>query len=76
MVTLRTYPDSIEAGLAKSVLEANGISCSLADENANMNTMAKFAIPVRLLVTEDQVEIAIKILDAPDPQFPENPFER
>jgi hypothetical protein len=64
MATLRTYPDSIKAALAKSVLEANGIDCDLADENANANTAAKFAVPIRLLVAEDQVEDAIKILDA------------
>jgi len=45
MVTLRSYPDLIDASLAKSALEVNGIHCSLADENANTNTMAKFAIP-------------------------------
>jgi hypothetical protein len=76
MVTLRTYPDLIEASLAKSALEVNGIHCSLADENANANTMAKFAIPVRLLVAVEQVEAAIKILDAPDQQPPENLLER
>ena len=66
MVTLRTYPDLLDAGLAKSVLEANGIACSLADENANANTAAQFAIPVRLLVAADQVAEAIRILDATD----------
>jgi hypothetical protein len=48
----------------------------LADENANPNTMAKFAIPIRLLVAEEQVEAAIKILDAPDQQPPEHLLER
>ena len=69
MVTLRAYPDLIKASLAKSALEVNGIHCSLADENANTNTLAKFAIPVRLPVAEEQVEAAIKILDAPDQQL-------
>src|SRR5436305_347953 len=35
MFTLRSYASPIEAGMAKSMLEAHGISCSLADENAN-----------------------------------------
>ena len=75
MVTLRTYPDLIDASLAKSALEVNCIHCILADENVNTNTMAKFAIPVRLLVAEEQVEAASKILDAPDQQSPENLLE-
>jgi type III secretory pathway lipoprotein EscJ len=65
MVTLRTYPDLIDASMAKSELEANGIACTLADENANQNTAAKFDIPVRLLVAEDQIAEALKILDPP-----------
>ena len=76
MVTLRTYPDLIDASLAKSALEVNGIHCSLADENANTNAIAKFSIPVRLLLAEEQVEAAVKILDAPDQQPPENLLKR
>ena len=76
MVTLRSYPDLIDASLAKSALEVNGIHYSLADENANTNAIAKFSIPVRLLVAEEQVEAAVKILDAPDQQPPENLLER
>ena len=36
MVTLRTYWNGVEAGLAKSLLDDHKIFCSLADENANL----------------------------------------
>jgi hypothetical protein len=73
VVTLRTYPDLIEASLAKSALEVNGIPCSLADENANAYSAAKIAIPIRLLVADDQIEEANRILDAIDKKPPGAP---
>ncbi|PYK60097.1 MAG: hypothetical protein DME43_06555 [Verrucomicrobia bacterium] len=63
MITLRTYASPIEAGMAKSMLEAHQISCALADENANAYGGAPFAMPVRLLVNEDQVDAAKEILE-------------
>lgn len=63
MITLRTYPSFTEAGLAKAHLDAAGIDCELADENANSNTIAQFAIPVRLMVADDRVEEARNVLD-------------
>jgi tetratricopeptide (TPR) repeat protein len=63
MITLRSYPNPIEAGMAKSMLEAHNISCTLADENANVYGGAPFAMPVRLLVSEDQVDEARRILE-------------
>ena len=62
MITLRSYANPIEAGMAKSMLEAHDISCTLADENANVYGGAPFAMPVRLLVSEDQVDEAKKVL--------------
>jgi hypothetical protein len=41
-------------------LEANGILCSLEDENAHLYLAA--AVPIRLLVAEDQLEEARRIL--------------
>ena len=63
MFTLRTYTSSVEAGLAKAHLDAAGITSELLDEATNSNTAAQFAVPVRLVVAEDQVEEAKKILD-------------
>jgi hypothetical protein len=63
MITLRTYPSFTEAGLAKAHLDAAGISSELRDENANSNTIAQLAIPIRLMVAEDRVEEARNVLD-------------
>jgi len=62
MVTLRTYTNSIEAGMAKSILDEHNIFCTLADENANIYGGAPFAMPVRLQVREEQADEALRIL--------------
>jgi hypothetical protein len=63
MVTLRTYWNGVEAALAKSLLDDHKIFCRLADENANLYGGGPFAMPIRLLVDEDQAELALRILD-------------
>jgi len=63
MVTLRTYWNGGEAALAKSLLDDHKIFCSLADENANLYGGGPFAMPIRLLVDEDQADLALRILD-------------
>jgi hypothetical protein len=52
------YPAT--AGLAKSALEAANIRCELADENAYLYS---YEASIRLLVAEDQVQEALKVLD-------------
>jgi Putative prokaryotic signal transducing protein len=64
MITLRTYSNPTEAGLAQAHLEAAGIPVELADVYANSNTIAQFAIPVRLLVPEERRREALEILDS------------
>ena len=49
------------AGLAKSALEAARIRCELADENAYLYS---YGVSIRLLVAEDQVQEALKVLDS------------
>src|SRR6266581_6176243 len=63
MVTVRTYWNGVEAAMAKSLLDDHKIFCSLADENVNLYGGAPFAMPIRLLVDEDQAELALRILD-------------
>jgi tetratricopeptide (TPR) repeat protein len=72
MITLRVFDSAAEAAMAKSVLDDHGISCSLADEASHLYGGAPGAIPVRLLVRDDQAEEALRILDAPGPALPEN----
>jgi hypothetical protein len=61
MVTVRTFRDPAAAALTKSVLDAHDILCSLADENAQLYSCA---VPIRLLVAEDRLKEAARILDA------------
>jgi tetratricopeptide (TPR) repeat protein len=72
MVTLRTYANPTEAGMAKSLLDSHNIFCRLADEDVNRYGGAPFAMPVRLLVTEDQAEEAARILETKGPELSEN----
>jgi tetratricopeptide (TPR) repeat protein len=62
MVTLRAYSNPAEAAIAKSLLDDHKIFCSLADENVNLYGGGPLAMPIRLLVAEDQAEEAARIL--------------
>ncbi len=61
MVTVRTYWNPHTAALAKSLLEDYEIPCALLHENANL--FYPFAMPIRLLVADDQAGRAIHILN-------------
>jgi hypothetical protein len=65
MVTVRAFSNPAEAALAKSLLDDHEIVCSLADENSYLYGGAPFAMPVRLMVAEDQLEEAARILKNP-----------
>jgi len=62
MVTLRTYLNPAQAALDKTLLDRNEIFCAIADQNANLYGGGPFAMPVRLLVVEEQGEKADWIL--------------
>jgi hypothetical protein len=62
MVTLRVFSNPSEAALAKSVLDDHNILCSLADENAYFYGGAPFAMPVRIVVADEQAAEADHIL--------------
>lgn len=64
MVTLRAFFTPAEAALAKSLLDDRGIVCALADENAYLYGGAPLAMPVRIVVAEEQAEEAARILDS------------
>lgn len=73
MITLRTYSNPLEAAMVKSLLDDNKIVCSLADENSNLYAgTGQFIIPIRLLVAEEQVEQALRILDDPRQPLPDD----
>lgn len=64
MITLRNFDSSGPAEIARAALEAYGISCALLDENAHLYLVS--AVPIRLVVSEDQATEAAQILDGLD----------
>lgn len=73
MITLRSYSSPAEAAMAKSLLDDHQIVCSLADENSNLYAgTGQIAIPIRLLVAEENVEQALHILDDTRPPLPDD----
>jgi hypothetical protein len=69
MVTLRAYSNPARAALAKSLLDDHNILCTLADENAQLYGGAPFAMPVRILVADEQAEEADHVLKNADGHF-------
>lgn len=66
IVVLREYTSEVEARLAATVLEANGIpSQVLADTAGGAYPSIAFVFPVRLLVRADDAVLAREILDTP-----------
>jgi hypothetical protein len=62
MVTLKRYLNLSHAGLAKTFLDDHNISCALLDQNAHLYAFAYLAIPVRLVVSDAQLERAARVL--------------
>jgi tetratricopeptide (TPR) repeat protein len=69
MVMVRTYSNPVEAAMAKSLLDGHKILCSLADENVNLYGGGPLAMPIRLMVAEDQAEEAARILETKGPEL-------
>lgn len=66
IVVLREYNNELEARLAATVLEANGIPAQvLADTAGGAYPSIAFVFPVRLLVRTDDAALAREILDTP-----------
>ncbi len=65
LVEAARFYNSFEAGLAQSRLEETGIDSVLFD--LEMATYGiGLSIPVRLMVLDDDLEVAIKALDLPE----------
>ena len=63
MVTVRTYWNPVDAALAKSVLDNYEIPFEILHENVNLYSQAQFAVPIRLVVDEDQASRATYFLN-------------
>lgn len=59
MMTLKTYPTTLEANLARMALESAGVPSVVVGVGV---TMEGGGAGVRLLVPEDRVEAALKVL--------------
>jgi hypothetical protein len=62
VVTVRTYWKHAEAALAKSLLDDYEIVSALVHENASLCGYSGMAMPIRLMVVEEQAERAKRIL--------------
>ncbi len=71
---VRTFPNSVEAEFARTVLDANGIPSMLLKDNAGgMLPFLDVLHPVRLVVRRTDVDTAVRLLDATaatDPSAP------
>ncbi|HEY2362411.1 MAG TPA: hypothetical protein VGK36_14915 [Candidatus Angelobacter sp.] len=73
MVTIRSFPDVMQAWLAKSSLESAGIECHLVDDNmVRMDWGISIVLgEVKLQVRPEDAEAAIGMLDQPVPEEPD-----
>ena len=64
LFVIRTFATDLDARLAESVLEANGIeSIVVGDNAAGMMPYLNTIHPVRLMVKEQDVDIALSLLE-------------
>jgi hypothetical protein len=73
MVTIRSFPDVMQAWLAKSSLESAGIECCLVDDNmVRLDWGISIVLGgVKLQVRPEDAEAAIEMLDQPVPEEPD-----
>lgn len=65
LFVIRTFANTAEANLAEAVLEANGIPSTLiSDDAGGMMPWLHALHPIKLMVRESDVELAVSLLDA------------
>jgi predicted RNA-binding Zn-ribbon protein involved in translation (DUF1610 family) len=74
LVTIALFSDPIEANLQRSLLEAKGITCFLADENLiSIIPLYSLAVgSIKLKVPESEVKEAMEVLKKDSPVFADN----
>lgn len=64
MVVLKTYRDRMSAEVDRSLLDSESIPALVtSDDEGGMNSMLGATTGVRLLVSEDHLEEAVKLLE-------------
>ena len=76
MRTIRTFIDQAEAAVVLSFLKDNDIEAVLLDENSSSYTVARFAVPIRLQVPDQQAGYANALLENFDVVSDENDCNR
>jgi hypothetical protein len=62
LVELARYPSSMAAEIARTFLESHGLGAVTFDGGVNIADSAAFAIPVRLMVLDEDYDEAAKLL--------------
>lgn len=66
LAELSRYPFAMNAEIARSYLESHGIGAVVFDSGMNIADSAAIAIPVRLMVLEEDLETAKSLLEQAD----------
>ena len=66
LVELARYPDAMKAEVARSFLQSYGIDVFLFDSGMNAAESASFAMPVRLMVLDEDRDAANTLLTEAD----------
>ncbi len=62
LVELARYPSSAAAEIARTFLESHGLGAVTFDGGMNIADSAAFAIPVRLMVLDEDYDEALRLL--------------
>lgn len=66
LTELARYPFFMNAEIAKGLLESHGLGAVVFDSGMNIADSAAIAIPVRLMVLEEDLAEAMRILQEAD----------
>lgn len=68
LYVIRSFSSDMDASLAEAVLEANGIpSTRISDDAGGMMPWLHSLHPIRLMVRQADVELAVSLLDGVSP---------
>lgn len=65
LVEAARFSNSLDAGVARSRLEADGVHCVLFDSGFSAVEAVGFLIPVRLMVLDEDLDEALSLLGSP-----------